>query len=121
MNEIGWFVAGVEFVVILACGWVILYAINWSKWAIKRIEEASKRIERDGREIEEYRRRREKDAEEISEFRENAVTLYEAAGLDEYAKFMDVVRLIKKHRQDSLDFEAAKERASKIFNPEQGV
>lgn len=121
MNEIGWFVAGGELAVLGACALLIWSAYDWTVKAAKEIEDAARQIERDGREIEEYSRLREKDSEEIEELKENLGVLYGAAGLDEDTKFMDVARLILKHRQDSEDYEAAKERASKIFITEPGV
>ncbi len=70
MNEFGWFVAGIEFVVIILCWMALWGAYDWTVKATRKMEEASRRIERDGREIEEYIRRREKDAEEIEELEE---------------------------------------------------
>lgn len=121
MNEIGWFVAGGELAVIGACALLIWSAYDWTVKATREMEEASRQIERDGREIEEYIRRRGKDAETIEELEENQKMLYEAAGFHEDAEFMDVVRLIKKHKQDSEEYAAARERASKIFITEPGV
>lgn len=70
MNEIGWFVAGIELAVLGACALLIWSAYDWTVKATRKMEEAARRIERDGREIEEYIRRREKDAEEIEELEE---------------------------------------------------
>lgn len=117
MNEFGWFVAGVEFLLLCFAALVTWLAHEWSKVATKKIEDAARRIDRDAREIEELRRQ----IEELEGIEENQETLFAAATDEENPKFMDVVRLIRKFRQDSEDFAKAKERAARIFTSEPGV